>query len=304
MGERSSYGKTVQDATFMRMKNDETLPAYNLQIGTENGFVTGVSVHQSANDGKVFIELMEKRKALGIGQPQNAIADAGCGYRSNYDYLDSRGIEGCIKYPGYRAEDKNLTKTLYKHYKLTMNDAGEIHCPSGYKMRKEDELLHFNSSIYRCDFCGICSNRLDRIGKGKDYKRLEVNRHYRYQQKRAKKRLQTNTGQRLYSRRSNEVESVFGDMKHNRKFTHFNLRGLEKVHAETYLYMMAYNLRKMGVTGTFRIVSSLGFSLYSSVAFFMACIGRISASGRFIGPMLKIERISRNIQLNHSFFGC
>ncbi len=63
MGERISYSKTVQDATFMRMKNDETLSAYNLQIGTENGFETGVSVHQSANDGKVFIELMEKCKA-------------------------------------------------------------------------------------------------------------------------------------------------------------------------------------------------------------------------------------------------
>ncbi len=93
-------------------------------------------------------------------------------------------------------------------------------------------------------------------------------------------------------------------MKHNRKFAHFNLRELEKVQAETYLYMMAYNLRKMGVTETFRIVSSLGFSLYSSVALFMACIGRISASGRFVGPLLKIERISRIIQLNHCFFGC
>ncbi len=55
LGERNSYSKTDEDATFMRMKNDETLPAYNLQIGTQDGFVTGVTVHQNANDGKVFI---------------------------------------------------------------------------------------------------------------------------------------------------------------------------------------------------------------------------------------------------------
>ena len=73
LGERNSYSKTDEDATFMRMKNDETLPAYNLQIGTQDGFVTGVTVHQNANDGKVFIEHMAKREALGIGGPTIAV---------------------------------------------------------------------------------------------------------------------------------------------------------------------------------------------------------------------------------------
>ena len=41
LGERNSYSKTDQDATFMRMKEDvmnngQTKPGYNLQIGTEN----------------------------------------------------------------------------------------------------------------------------------------------------------------------------------------------------------------------------------------------------------------------------
>ncbi len=277
LGERNSYSKTDEDATFMRMKNDETLPAYNLQIGTQDGFVTGVTVHQNANDGKVFIEHMAKREALGIVGPQNVIADAGYGYRNNYDYLEHHGMGAYIKYPGYWAENKNSAQTRYKHFKFKMNDAGEIHCPAGYKMRKEDELLYFASSVYICDFCGICPHKSSCIGEDKDYKRLEVNRHYRYQQQRAKTRLQTDTGRRLYSRRSNEVESVFGDMKHNQHFTHFSLRGLESVQAESYLYMLAYNLRKMGTVGVLRPLSSLIFSLYSLFALFAACFGRILA---------------------------
>ena len=66
-------------------------------------------------------------------------------------------------------------------------------------------------------------------------------------------------------------------MKHNQQFSHFSLRGLESVQAESYLYMLAYNLRKMGTVGVLRPLSSLIFSLYSLFALFAACFGRILA---------------------------
>lgn len=45
LGDRNSYSKTDSDATFMRMKDDHMMngqlkPAYNVQISTENQFVT------------------------------------------------------------------------------------------------------------------------------------------------------------------------------------------------------------------------------------------------------------------------
>ena len=45
LGERNSYSKTDPGVTFMRMKEDamkngQTKPGYNLQIGTENQFIT------------------------------------------------------------------------------------------------------------------------------------------------------------------------------------------------------------------------------------------------------------------------
>ena len=178
--ERNSYSLTDTDATFMRMKNDETLPAYNLQVGTENGFVLGVSVHQTANDGKVFKDHMEKRNREPIGKPKTVIADAGYGYRRNYEYLDSNEIEACVKYPGYWAEEKDEKKNRYKYYKFKMNEAGEIHCPAGHRMRREDDLLHFDTSNYMCDFCSNCPAKTECIGQN-DYKVLQVNRHYRHQ---------------------------------------------------------------------------------------------------------------------------
>lgn len=48
MGERNSYSKTDHDATFMRMKEDHMMngqlrPGYNIQISTENQFITASS---------------------------------------------------------------------------------------------------------------------------------------------------------------------------------------------------------------------------------------------------------------------
>lgn len=55
LGQRNSYSKTDNDATFMRMKEDamnngQTKPGYNLQIGTENQFILDFGLFQSPGD--------------------------------------------------------------------------------------------------------------------------------------------------------------------------------------------------------------------------------------------------------------
>jgi hypothetical protein len=55
LGDRNSFSKTDSDATFMRMKEDhmrngQLKPGYNVQIGTENQFIIGYSLHQRHTD--------------------------------------------------------------------------------------------------------------------------------------------------------------------------------------------------------------------------------------------------------------
>jgi hypothetical protein len=42
-----------------------------------------------------------------------------------------------------------------------------------------------------------------------------------------------------------EIESCFGDIKHNMNFRRFHLRGKQKVKTEIGLVTMAHNLRKV-----------------------------------------------------------
>ena len=59
LGERNSYSKTDKDATFMRMKEDhmkngQLKPAYNLQLSTENNFITNYTIHQNPGDTTTY----------------------------------------------------------------------------------------------------------------------------------------------------------------------------------------------------------------------------------------------------------
>ena len=80
LGERKSYSKTDPDATFMRMnedamRNGQTQPGYNLQIGTENQFLIDfrlcllyTSLDQKLNVVILDFDDEKKRIALGLKQ--------------------------------------------------------------------------------------------------------------------------------------------------------------------------------------------------------------------------------------------
>ncbi|MNI17228.1 Transposase DDE domain protein [compost metagenome] len=91
LGNRNSYSKTDKDATFMRMKEDhmrngQLKPGYNVQMGTENQFILGYSVHLRPTDTKCLIPHLEIVKSQLGKLPGTVIADAGYGGEENYDY--------------------------------------------------------------------------------------------------------------------------------------------------------------------------------------------------------------------------
>lgn len=92
---RNSFSKTDPDATFMYMKDDhmrnaQLKPAYNVQIGVEGEYVTGVEVFQDRSDTTTLIPFLENMKVhLNTGY-QNIIADSGYENEENYLYLEEK----------------------------------------------------------------------------------------------------------------------------------------------------------------------------------------------------------------------
>ncbi len=109
LGDRNSFSKTDPDATFMRMKEDhmrngQLKPGYNVQIGTENPFIIGYSLHQRPTDARCLKLHLEKVKATLGKLPKTVIADAGYGGEENYAYLEGEQREALVKYSTYHKE--------------------------------------------------------------------------------------------------------------------------------------------------------------------------------------------------------
>ena len=61
----------------------------------------------------------------------------------------------------------------------------------------------------------------------------------------ARENLTSEEGQVLRKKRSVEVETVFGDIKHNMNFRRFHLRQIAKAKTEWGLVCIAHNMRKL-----------------------------------------------------------
>lgn len=261
--DRRSYSKTDTDATFMRMKEDhmkngQLKPGYNVQIGTENQFVTGYSIHQKPGDTSCMKPHLEHLKKLHGKLPGSITADAGYGSEENYEYLEKEEIEHFVKYNTFHKEkskkwQKDATRVQNWYY---VQERDEYICGYGRylsfiheKKQKSDNGYESLIRVYECESCTDCPYR-DKCVKGNKpdaNRRIYINRRLNELREIAKTNLESEKGLEMRSKRSVEVESAFGDIKGNFGVRRFLLRGLEKVKIEWGLYSIGHNMRKMAV---------------------------------------------------------
>ena len=267
LGERSSFSKTDPDATFMRMKGDSfrqpTLkPGYNVQIGTENQFILGFYIDQNPSDSVGLIPQLEQVKTnLGV-IPGKLVGDAGYGCEENYSYLESENVEAFVKYPAFDREHgkgkkrKQSPRNKYLSSNFTIDEkTGEAICPEGKHLRYIETKdvptktgYIASKRIYRCEHGKTCPVR-ELCTKAKDGRRyFEYSPKLVAFKKQAAKRLTSDEGRALRSRRLTEPEAVFGLIKQNLGFRRFHLKGMKKVTTEWGLVSIAHNMIKMAAS--------------------------------------------------------
>jgi transposase len=259
LGDRNSYSRTDEDATFMRMKGEPSggkvwpKPGYNIQIGTEDQFVVGYSVHQRPGDFCCFIPHLEQVKEQLDELPGNVIADGGYGSEENYDYLESAEVGAYVKYKTFHQEQtKKYKNNPFLVHNLTYDEEKDVFlCPAGKRMiyqetsQEETESGYvINRRHYECEDCQGCALK-EQCTRAEGNRWIQVSFRLREMIKRARDKLHSEEGQRLRSRRGVDVESVFGRLKWNWGFRRFLLRGKEKVELEWGLLCIAHNMAKM-----------------------------------------------------------
>lgn len=260
LGNRNSYSKTDPDATFMRMKEDhmkngQLKPAYNVQIGTENQFIVGYSIHQKTTDTSCLKSHLDTIKHHLKRYPNTIIADAGYGSEENYVLLEKEHIDAYVKFNYFHMEQKKkFKKNIYRKENLPYDKKTDSYiCPAGKRLlfletqiRKTKTGYESTEYIYEAEDCKGCGHR-EQCHKSKSNRRIIVRPLLEYHKTEMRSKLKSTKGKEYRSKRPIEVESVFGHIKWNRGFKRFLLRGIDKVKIEWGLLSIAHNLMKIPV---------------------------------------------------------
>ena len=258
MGSRNSYSKTDPDATFMRMKEDAMLngqlkPGYNVQISTENQFITNFGIYQRPTDTLTMISYLESFKARYGMQSEEIVADSGYGSEENYEYMFSNGMTPYVKYNMFHVEQRRgYRNNPFRVSNLFYNPDDDFYvCPMGQKLKFIRQEKRYTASgyqqtvsVYRAGRCEGCPLR-GQCHKSKRDRQIEVNHTLDDYKARARELLTSEQGIKHRSNRPIEPEAVFGQIKECGRFRRLRLKGLTGAKIDFGLKALAHNLRKL-----------------------------------------------------------
>lgn len=258
MGSRNSYSKTDPDATFMRMKEDAMLngqlkPGYNVQISTENQFITNFGIYQRPTDTLTMISYLESFKNRYGMQSEEIVADSGYGSEENYEYMFRNGMTPYVKYNMFHVEQRRgCRNNPFRVSNLFYNPQDDFYvCPMGQKMKFIRQEKRYTASgyqqtvsVYRAGRCEGCPLR-GQCHKSKRDRQIEVNHTLDDYKAGARELLTSEHGLKHRSNRPIEPEAVFGQIKECGRFRRLRLKGLTGAKIDFGLKALAHNLRKL-----------------------------------------------------------
>src|SRR5665647_1997910 len=256
MGEhRKSFSKTDPDATFMRMKEDhmkngQLKPGYNLQVSSNNQYITNYTIHQATTDTTTLPEHLNDYKQQHQTTPGIVTADAGYGSEENYKYLEQNNITAYVKHNQFDREQNETiqNKKPFIADKLHYNKEEDYYvCPMGQHMENKGTYSKITATgfiqevtKYQAKNCNGCPLN-GSCHKSNGNRIIEVNHHLNKLKQQANQRLLSEEGIKKRKQRCHDVEPVFANIKNNHGFKRFMLRGKQKVTIEAGLLAIAHN---------------------------------------------------------------
>lgn len=256
---RNSISKTDPSATFMRMKEDamcngQTKPGYNLQISSENQFITDFALFPNPTDTLTFIPFLGSFPDRYGRFPKRVVADSGYGSEENYRFMDEVGIEGFVKYNRFHLEHRPRYKPDTFHPdSLYYNEEGDYYiCPMGQRMSRTGTLQTrteggyiSQSACYRAIRCKGCPLRCLCYKAKANQRTIRVNHRLNAYKRKACELLTSEEGIKERGRRCIEPEAVFGQMKSNMAYRRFRHMGKDKVVMDFTFFAIAFNIKKL-----------------------------------------------------------
>jgi len=255
------YNRTDPDAKNMK-KPAHNLMAYNVQtvVDDKYKFIVATDVTNQGNDLNQLHNMGTKAKEIVENEDMVLVGDAGYYSAKEINKCKEDNIEVVIPVPNKEKQQKS--KGFYVQSDFQYNEESDTFtCPNGQELTKSPTVIVKPAGkkyVYRAGSktCKSCSLRDKCIPKKTAYKRLTVS-EYNDVVKEHLVKMETDKSKEIIKKRGSIVEHPFGTIKQNLGWTHFLVRGKEKVIGENALIMFTYNFR--------RLLNLIGITLFKKV---------------------------------------
>lgn len=265
-GERNSYSKTDNDATFMRMKedamgNEQLKPAFNLQHGVDSEYITWLTIGLQPTDTTTLIPFLKDAEHHLKFKYKNITADAGYESEENYLFLEANNQIAFIKPDNYEiSKTRKYKNDIGKIENMEYDEISDFYTCKNNKKLTVSHLKHTTSktgyvsekTIYTCEDCSECPYKSNCI-KGNNCKTpleerikvLQVAKTFIKHRREDLKRIISNEGALYRMNRNIQAEGSFGDLKQDLQFRRYLSKGTLNVLAESTLLAIARNINKL-----------------------------------------------------------
>lgn len=212
------------EARFMKHNGGRIRLSYNCQAAVdESGVIVAADITNEANDKRQLVPMLKEVEDTAGEKPQQAALDAGYHSQKNLEDTKNSGIDLYITEKKWEEEIKE----------------------NGSKDEKPNVIDDKNmAEVVHMDLSGA-ENRLGGEGKNVAVENVIDDKSETDVVLAMRKKLASEAGREIYGKRKEIVEPVFGQVKSNRGFTRFRLRGQKKARGEWLLVCIGHNIRKI-----------------------------------------------------------
>lgn len=246
---------TEPEARMMKHGDGGIGPSYNLQVSTEasHGVIVGMELTQNGSDDHALEPAVDHLQQTLGRDPQQVVVDGGYINRDSITKMEARGVDliGPTKDPRERAEAAmkaaGIDPKFAPHFFIFDNESQTLQCPAGKPLhyvrkntKRGNQYRIYQASgadCHPCEFQKQCCPNTPK--KGRTVQRLEKEDEVveRFRQK-----METETAQQIYKKRSQVAEFPFANMKDKYGLRKFRVFGRWKAAAEAKWVGMTNNV--------------------------------------------------------------
>lgn len=247
----TQYNRTDPDAKIMRKYGYSQL-SYNSQIAVDNTykFIVATEITPQGNDMQELHKMaMETKNVVGDKADTTIVADAGYYSANELKKCKEDNIEVIVPVPNKQKVQKD--KGFYsKDDFLYDKEKNHYICPNQQILTQTKSVIIQDNNIIHYRYkaasstCNACPLRDKCIPEKTAYKTIARSQLAELVEAHVQK-MKTFSSKKIIKKRGSIVEHPFGTIKQSLGWSHFLVRGYEKVEGENALIMFTYNFRRL-----------------------------------------------------------